>query len=142
MAKAGKLAALSGVKTKPFLGFNLSTPAIIAFVGYIILALVIILPFQYPVVDESTGEEYVVKYDFGSRILILLLMAIPIALSVYSINCMMVGQCLIWSYIVAIIGVYWVALFVILAIIYTLRPEGFQNKKKEGFSDKHHPKKY
>lgn len=135
MVKAGKLAA-SGVKTKPFLGFNLSAPAILAFVGYIVLALVIILPFQYPVVDQATGEEYVVKYDFGSRILILLLMAIPIALSVYSINCMMVGQCLIWSYIVAIIGVYWVALFVILAIIYTLRPEGFQNKKAEGFTDK------
>ena len=108
-------------KQRQFLGLKLYYPAIIAFIGYIVLALVIILPFKYPVVDEATGEEYVVDYDFASRLIILVLMAIPIALSVYSINCMMAGQCVIWSYIVAIIGIYWVALFVILAMIYSFR---------------------
>jgi len=104
---------------KSFLGFNLTYPAIVAFIGYIILALVVILPFKYPVVDEETGNEYVVDYDFSTRLIVLILMAIPVALSVYSINCMMVGDCRIWSWIVAIVGVYWVALFVIMALMYT-----------------------
>lgn len=111
--------APSAIQTTRFLGLNLSYPAIIAFIGYIVLALVIILPFQYPVYDEVTGEEYVVKYDFANRLIVLVIMSIPIALSIYSINCMMAGKCVIWSYIVAIIGIYWVALFVILALIYT-----------------------
>jgi hypothetical protein len=129
---AKKLAPVSSdIKTSPFLGFNLSTPAILAFIGYIVLALVVILPFKYPVVDQNTGEEYVVKYDFANRLVVLLVMAIPIALSVYSINCMMVGKCMIWSYIVAIIGVYWVALFVIMALIYTFRnKEAYSNANR------------
>lgn len=104
---------------KSILGLQLTYPAIVAFIGYIILALVVILPFKYPVVDEETGNEYVVDYDFSTRLVVLILMAIPVALSVYSINCMMVGNCRIWSWIVAIVGVYWVALFVIMALMYT-----------------------
>ena len=120
------------LETKKFLGLHLTIPAIIAFIGYIILALVIILPFKYPVVDDN-GEEYVVDYDFATRLIILLILAIPIALSVYSINCLMSGQCVVWSYIVALIVVYYIALFVILAFIYTFRKtqEGYDNKKKK-----------
>lgn len=102
-------------------GLKLTTPALIAFVGYIILAFVVILPFKYPVVDEATGQEVVVHYNFSHRLIVLMVMAIPIALSVYSINCMMVGECVVWSYIVSIVGLYWVALFVILAIMHTFK---------------------
>lgn len=110
-----------GVSSGKFLGFNLTTPAVVAFVAYIVLALVVVLPFEFPVVDEATGREYVVKYDFGQRLIVLLLLSIPIALSIYSINCMMAGKCIVWSYVVSILTVFWVALFVVTAFIYTMK---------------------
>jgi hypothetical protein len=112
-----------------FLGFNLYTPTIIAFVGYIILAVTIILPFEYPVYDEVNDTTYIVKYDFGQRVLMLLLMTIPIVLSIYSINCMMGGNCVLWSYVVSIITIIWVAIFVIAAVVYTFKHKSAEPKK-------------
>jgi hypothetical protein len=105
-------------------GLTFSTPALIALIAYVILALVIVLPFEFPVTDERTGEVVVVKYDLTERIIVLILLIIPVGLSVYTINCMMVGNCLLWSYIVSLISVFWVVLFVISAFVYTL------NKKR------------
>jgi len=105
-------------------GLTFSTPALIALIAYVILALVIVLPFEFPVTDERTGEVVVVKYDLTERIIVLILLLIPVGLSVYTINCMMVGNCLLWSYIVSLISVFWVVLFVISAFVYTL------NKKR------------
>jgi len=96
-------------------------PAIIALVAYIILALVIILPFEFPVTDQETGKDYIVKYDFAQRLIVLLLMSIPIALSVYTINCMIAGNCLLWSWVVSFLTVFWVILFIITAIVYTMK---------------------
>lgn len=112
-----------------FLGFNLYAPTIIAFIGYIILAVTIVLPFEYPVYDEVNDTTYIVKYDFSQRILMLLLMTIPIILSIYSINCMMGGNCVLWSYVVSIITVIWVAIFVISAIVYTFHHKPVEMKK-------------
>jgi hypothetical protein len=103
------------------LGLSLTTPAVIAFVAYITLAVVIILPFEFPLTDSKTGEEYIVKYDLAQRLVVLLLMTIPIALSVYTINCMVSGNCVLWSYVVSIISVFWVALFIITAVIYSMK---------------------
>lgn len=120
MAKSSfKAPTLTVRGASPFLGFKLHTPAVIAFAGYLIMVLVILLPFEYPVYDEVNDKTYIVKYDFGQRLLTLLLMSIPIALSVYTINCMMAGQCVVWSYVVSIMTVLWIALFVIAAFIYT-----------------------
>lgn len=109
------------VKSQKFLGLNMTMPAVIAFVAYIILAFVIILPFEFPITDEATGKQYIVKYDFTQRLIVLLLMLIPIALSVYTINCMMAGNCKVWSYVVSIMTVFWIALFVITAFVYTMK---------------------
>lgn len=117
-------------KSGPFLGMNLYTPAVIAAVAYIILALIIILPFDYPVYDAATDTEVVLKYDFTQRLIILLLSAIPIALSVYSINCMMGGQCVVWSYVVAVVTVIYITIFVITALMYT-----FQRQQQSGTED-------
>jgi hypothetical protein len=114
---------------KPFLGFKLYTPAVIAFVGYIVLALTILLPFEYPIYDEVNDSVYIVTYDVGQRILMLLLMSIPIALSVYTINCMMAGKCVMWSYVVSIVTLIWIALFVVTAMYYTF------SKKNEKFAE-------
>ena len=127
--KIRKSSSSSRSKKQGFLGFNLYTPTIIAFVGYIILAVTIILPFEYPVYDEVNDTTYIVKYDFGQRVLMLLLMTIPIVLSIYSINCMMGGNCVLWSYVVSIITIIWVAIFVIAAVVYTFKHKSVEPKK-------------
>jgi hypothetical protein len=104
---------------KGFLGFQLQAPAYIAALAYVVLVLTILLPFEFPAYDEVTGQEYIVKYDLGQRLIALLLMTIPIALSIYTINCMMAGNCLVWSYVVSIVTVVWVAIFVVTALMYT-----------------------
>lgn len=106
---------------KPFFGFKLQAPAYIAGVAYVIMVLTILLPFEFPAYDEVTGEEYIVKYDLGQRLIALLLMTIPIALSIYTINCMVTGNCMMWSYVVAVVTVIWVAIFVVSAMVYTFK---------------------
>lgn len=113
---------------KSLLGFKLRAPAFIAAAAYLVLVVVILLPFEFPAYDELTGEEYIVKYDVGQRIIALLLMTIPIVLSIYTINCMVAGNCLVWSYVVSIVTVIWVAIFIITALLYTFRV------KNEGFA--------
>ena len=114
-------ATATAIKSTSILGFTMTTPAIIALIAYVVLAFVIVLPFEFPVTDQETGEEYIVKYDFAQRLIVLLLMMIPIALSVYTINCMMAGNCILWSYVVSFLSVFWIALFVIMAILYTIK---------------------
>ena len=109
--------------SRSVMGFQMYAPAVIALIGYAIMAIIILLPFEYPVYDEKKGKKVYIKYDLGQRIVTLLLMTIPIILSVYSINCMMSGNCLVWSYIVAIGTVLWIAMFVISAIVYTWTPK-------------------
>ena len=112
-------------KPKRFLGLDLYTPTIVAFIGYIILAITIILPFEYPVYNEQDGSMYVLKYDFFQRLIMLLIMTIPIILSIYTINCMIGGNCVLWSYVVSLMTVIWIVIFVISAIVYT-----FHNKNE------------
>lgn len=107
--------------TTPILGMNLTMPAVIAFVAYLILAFVIVMPFEFPITDDRTGKQYIVKYNLTQRLVVLLLMLIPIALSVYTINCMMAGNCLVWSYTVSFITVFWIGLFVITVLAYTMK---------------------
>lgn len=107
--------------SKMLAGIKLQAPAYIAALAYLVLVVTVLLPFEFPAYDEATGQEYIVKYDLGQRLIALLLMTIPIALSIYTINCMMVGNCMIWSYVVAIVTVIWVAIFVITALMYTFR---------------------
>jgi hypothetical protein len=116
-----KIKSTVSYDARDVMGVKISTPAIISLIAYIVLALVIILPFEFPVTDERTGEVVVVKYDIVERLIVLLLLLIPVALSVYTINCMMSGNCVLWSYIISLISVFWVILFVISAFVYTMR---------------------
>ena len=106
-------------KATPFL----TKPAIIAAIAYVILGLMILLPFNNSwtvVKSESPDAEPVVveqSQSFGYRFMLLLIMLIPIALSIYSINCMMVGQCVVWSYVQAIVLAIWVLLFMTATFI-------------------------
>lgn len=116
----GKKNAVQNIMPKSFFGLELTTPALIAAIAYLVLAITIIMPVEFPVYDEATGKDIMVKYDFGQRILVLLIMSIPYALSVYTINCMMTGQCTVWSWVVAVLTVFWVLLFIFTAVMYTL----------------------
>jgi hypothetical protein len=121
LGSALKKASSWAASPKAFAGLKLQAPAYIAALAYAILVITLLLPFEFPTYDEVTGQEHIVKYDLGQRLIALLLMTIPIALSIYTINCMMAGNCLIWSYVVSIVTVIWVAIFVITAMMYTFR---------------------
>lgn len=96
---------------------TLTKPAVIASIAYIIMGFMVLLPFT-PYIDDSTGgRQALPPPTFGYRLLILIIMLIPIALSVYSINCMMVGRCTVWSYVQAIAIAIWVILFATATIM-------------------------
>jgi uncharacterized membrane protein (DUF485 family) len=92
---------------------NLSRPAFIAAVAYMVMAFVILLPFDLSVEGETQPKGYV----FTQRLFMLALLLIPIGLSVYSINCYVVGNCMTWSYINAILVVLWVLMFVLATVL-------------------------
>jgi hypothetical protein len=95
---------------------QLSKPAILASISYLVLAFMILLPFNSYKLDP---EQPATKQTFGYRLLVLFIMLIPFGLSIYSINCMMVGKCVVWSYVQAIAIAVWVMLFVFATLIST-----------------------
>ena len=121
--KKPKMSLPSMNSPKTLMGVTLQAQSYVAGLAYLILVVVILLPFEFPAYDEITGQEYVVKYDVSQRLIALLLMTIPIALSIYTINCMVAGSCVVWSWIVAVITVIWVLIFVVTAFMYTLRKQ-------------------
>ena len=92
---------------------NISRPAFLAAISYIIMAFTIILPF-------NIGDQ--VPYSFGYRFLLLLIVLIPILLSIYSVNCMYVGKCYVWSWVNGVVIAVWVMLFVLAAFLASSRP--------------------
>ena len=90
----------------------LSKPAFLACISYIILAFALVIPFG---INDPESDRP--KYDFTKRIMIVILMIIPICLSVYSINCMVVGGCTPWAWIQSISIAIWVGLFILLTLI-------------------------
>lgn len=93
------------------MSFKVTKPAYIAAVAYLVMAFVVLLPLDIGELDKTK------KYNFWNRLLIVLVMLIPIALSLYSINCMMVGKCVVWSYVNSIFICIWVLLFVTAALM-------------------------
>lgn len=100
---------------------QISSPAYAALMAYVILVITVLLPIEYQYQDACSNELRTKKYVLGDRILIIVMMTLPIALSVYSINCMMVGECVALSWVVSLVTVFWVAVFVITAFMYTFR---------------------
>jgi hypothetical protein len=94
--------------------FELSKPALLAAVSYLIMAFVILLPLNQGGKCDPNDPEC---YSFSKRILTVILMLIPIGLSVYSINCMMVGKCTIWSWVNSIFIAIWVLLFLVATVL-------------------------
>jgi len=98
-------------------GFSrLTAPAIVAIIGYAILALVVLLPFDMYTYDERTNTYVRNPYRFGNRLLIMILLLFPFFLGVYTVNCMMVGDCHIWSWIVSAATLLWACIVIITAV--------------------------
>lgn len=99
--------------------FHLSIPAFISAVAYVVMCIVILLPFNIPEYDENdlNTDPIAPQYNFGYRIILLLILLIPFGLSIYSVNCMMTGGCVIWSYIQCILIVLWVLLFITMIFL-------------------------
>lgn len=94
---------------------TLTKPAFIASVAYLVLGFIVLLPLNIGELDPNYPKEQ--KYDFWYRVLIVIVMLIPIALSIYSINCMVVGKCMVWSYINVIFICLWVIFFATAALL-------------------------
>ena len=99
---------------------TITRPAFLAFISYIVLSFVILMPLNNTYTDEN-GR--LVTDTFWSRLLLVLVLLIPIALSVYSINCMVVGGCHIWAWVQGIAIAFWVLLFIIASIIVSETPQ-------------------
>jgi protein-S-isoprenylcysteine O-methyltransferase Ste14 len=96
-------------------GFRrMSSPAIVALVGYAVLVFIVLLPVDMFVYNDKTNQYTKQRYSFPYRLLVAGLLLFPFILSVYSVNCMMVGSCVAWSWIVAIITVIWAAMIAVV----------------------------
>jgi hypothetical protein len=95
----------------PKVSFNLTTQGNVALVSY----LLVLVAMFFPMNGAAEGEQ-APKYNFGERFFAALMMLIPMALSVYTINCLVAGQCSVWSWINAVIILVWALLIFISAV--------------------------
>lgn len=93
---------------------NLTNPAYTAAVAYLVLIIIILLSPSSTLMQDTESNK---SQTFSSKILSVILLLVPIALSIYSINCFVVGGCVVWSWIHAISVLLWVLLLVLALII-------------------------
>lgn len=97
------------------MAMELSKPAILASVAYLVMAFVILVPLDNRKNCDPTKDSSC--YNFGRRVLTLIIMLIPIGLSIYSINCMVIGKCIIWSWVNSVFIALWVLLFIVAIVM-------------------------
>lgn len=102
----------------------LSTPAYIASVAYLVMLIVILFTPSSVIMQ---GDPHNKPPTLSSKIINVVLLLIPVALSVYSINCFVVGGCVVWSWINAISILLWVLLFVLAIILSAKQSKGLPN---------------
>ena len=95
-------------------GLRITTPAAVALVAYLVLVAIIMMPFDMYAYDEARQKFLKYPYSFGQRLVLVLLLIFPFLLGVYSVNCMMVGGCSLWSWIVALATILWSGIVVIM----------------------------
>ena len=99
----------------PSAGLRITSPAVVALIGYAILVFIVLLPIDMYVYDDKTDKYVKQKYSFPYRFLVALLLLFPFLLSVYSVNCMMVGSCTLWSWVVALLTLLWAVVITVTA---------------------------
>ena len=88
-------------------GLRVTPPALVTLIGYVILVFIVLLPFDMYTYDDKTQQHVKRQYRFSYRLLVALLLLFPFLLSVYAVNCMMVGNCRLFSWIVALLTLLW-----------------------------------
>jgi hypothetical protein len=79
----------------------------------------VLLPFDIGNTFDVGSVRNTPQYNLGLRVILLLFLLLPMILSVYSINCMMVGGCRTWSWIQTVLILVWVVAFATLVVIAT-----------------------
>ena len=92
---------------------KMSYPAIVTLVGYAVLVFIVLMPIDMFTYDKKENKYVKQPYSFWHRLLLALLLLFPFLLSVYSVNCMMIGNCQLWSWIVAFVTLLWAMLLTI-----------------------------
>jgi hypothetical protein len=100
-------------------GMRISSPALVALVGYALIATMVLLPINMYVWDDARQGYVKQSYDFWQRLLLVVLLSFPFILSIYSVNCMVVGDCMLWSWIVALATLLWA--LIVLGTTYAAR---------------------
>jgi hypothetical protein len=96
---------------------KLSSPAYVTLIASLILAIVILLPTNIKVYDPETNDTVLVSYDLKKRIVMLLFLLLPMVIHVYSINCLVVGNCNLFAWIVSMLVVLWIISFIVVAFV-------------------------
>ena len=105
--------SLAHATWSPAKGLVMTAPAVVTLVGYAILVFIVLLPVDMLVYNDKTGNYEKQKYSFWYRLLIAMLLLFPFLLSIYSVNCMVVGNCTLWSWVVALLTLLWSAVIVV-----------------------------
>lgn len=95
----------------------MTTPAVVTMVGYALMVFLVLIPIDMYMYDSSKDTVVKQEYNFWQRLVIALLLSFPFILSVYSVNCMMVGACKLWSWIVAIFTIIWAIFMTITTVM-------------------------
>lgn len=112
-ASKGTMEFFAPDKSVAAYGLQMSYPAVVALVGYLLIVLLILLPINMYSYDTSKQKYVKTEYNFGARLVLAILLLLPFLLSVYSVNCMMVGRCTLWSWVVAILTLVWAIVLVV-----------------------------
>lgn len=97
--------------------FRITPPAVVTLVAYLIMAFIILMPFDMYAWDDKQSRYVRYKYSISQRIFLLVLLLFPLLLSVYSVNCFVVGRCHIFSWIVATVTIVWALAVIIAALV-------------------------
>jgi hypothetical protein len=98
-------------------GLRMTTPAVVTLVAYVIMAIIIMVPFDMYAWDESRNDYVRYKYHIWQRLFVLLLLLFPLLLGVYSVNCFVVGRCIVLSWVVAAVTMAWSLAIIIAAFL-------------------------
>ena len=77
--------------------------------GYVILLISIFIPYQ------DTNKK-LLSYNLEKRIQTFILMLIPISVSLYSINCMVIGKCELWAWYNSFIIFIWSSIVFLIGL--------------------------
>ena len=114
MAKASSKSSSASSLLGPMV---LTAPAVTTMVAYALLIVLVLLPFNMYAYDSKENKYVTYKYSFPQRLAIAVLLLLPFLLGIYSVNCMMVGDCVLFSWIVAVITILWAIIVVVLALM-------------------------